>query len=271
MALRVSASQLVGPPVRARRARRAIAGEHPLGAGERRAGGPRGWRGRRPCRAGVQGRRGAGRRRARRTRLRPRLMPASASQMACTWLRTRSSLARSRRGGWTLPDTIRVGRRKKYWSWALTGRAVADDQRRLAGPPGPAGALGVVGRGGRDVAHADHVEAGDVDAELHGRRAEQDRQRRRSGTVCSRSSRSSARTWAVCSRASRPARACGDCLVEVDEELVGSCALGSGPGDPDQVTGGLGAVAGLPAQSRGGDLVADVGAVAGVASPGPAG
>ena len=131
-----------------------------------------------------------------------------------------------------------------------------------AGPPGP---LGVVGGGRRDVPHADNVEAGDVDAELHGGRAEQHRAARRSGIVCSRFSRSAALTCAVCSRASRPARADGDCLVEVDEERIGYLSLGAGAGDADEVPGGRGAVSGLPAQSRRGDLVAGVGPVAGVA------
>ena len=55
-------------------------------------------------------------------------------------------------------------------------RAVGEDQRRLAAAAGPAAALGVVGRRRRHVAQVDDVELGDVDAELHGRRAEEQRQ-----------------------------------------------------------------------------------------------
>ena len=55
-------------------------------------------------------------------------------------------------------------------------RAVGHDQRRLAGASGAPGALRVVGRRRRHVAQVDGIERRDVDAELHGRRAEQDRQ-----------------------------------------------------------------------------------------------
>ena len=56
---------------------------------------------------------------------------------------------------------------------AVAGGAVGGDQGGLAGPSGAAGALRVVRGGGRHVAHGDGVEAGDVDAELHRRRAVQ--------------------------------------------------------------------------------------------------
>ena len=56
-----------------------------------------------------------------------------------------------------------------------------------------------------------------------------------------------------------------NCLVEVDEERVGYLPLGAGAGDADEVPGGRGAVSGLPAECRRGDLVAGVGPVAGVA------
>ena len=57
----------------------------------------------------------------------------------------------------------------------------------------------------------------------------------------------------------------GDCPVEVDEERVGCLPLGAGARDPDEVPGGRGAVAGLPAERRGGDLVAVSTLVVGVA------
>ena len=56
---------------------------------------------------------------------------------------------------------------------AVAGGAVGGDQGGLAGPSRAAGALRVVGGGGRDVPHGDGVEAGDVDAKLHRRRAVQ--------------------------------------------------------------------------------------------------
>ena len=58
----------------------------------------------------------------------------------------------------------------------VAGGAVGEHQRRLAAAAGPAGALRVVGGGGRHVAQPDGVEVGDVDAELHRRRAVEQRQ-----------------------------------------------------------------------------------------------
>jgi hypothetical protein len=54
--------------------------------------------------------------------------------------------------------------------------AVGEDEGGLTAAARPAAALGVVRRGRRDVAHVDDVELGDVDAELHGRGTEQERQ-----------------------------------------------------------------------------------------------
>ena len=56
---------------------------------------------------------------------------------------------------------------------AVAGSAVGGDQRRLARSACAARALRVVGGGGRDVPHGDGVEAGDVHAEFHRRRAVQ--------------------------------------------------------------------------------------------------
>ncbi len=106
----------------------------------------------------------------------PRDRPVSASQTAWTWARTRSSLARSSRGGVTAPATICSGPLEEVLVVRAAGGAVGEDQGRLTAPARATAALGVVGRGRRDVAHVDHVELGDVDAQLHGRRAEEDRQ-----------------------------------------------------------------------------------------------
>ena len=56
------------------------------------------------------------------------------------------------------------------------GRAVGDDQGLLAGATRPAAALRVVGRRGGHVAQVDGIERRDVDAQLHGGRAEHHRQ-----------------------------------------------------------------------------------------------
>ena len=48
------------------------------------------------------------------------------------------------------------------------GRGVGEHQGGLPAATGAAAALGVVRRGGRQVAHVDHHQLGDVDAELHG-------------------------------------------------------------------------------------------------------
>ena len=57
-------------------------------------------------------------------------------------------------------------------------RAVRVHQRRLAATAGPSAALRIVGRGRRHVAHVDHVQLRNVDAQLHRRRTEQQRQLR---------------------------------------------------------------------------------------------
>ena len=56
---------------------------------------------------------------------------------------------------------------------AVAGGAVRGDQGRLAGSSGSPRALGVVRGRGRHVAHGNGVEAGDIDAKLHRRRAVQ--------------------------------------------------------------------------------------------------
>ena len=107
-----------------------------------------------------------------------RSWPVSASQIACTCDLMRSSLARSSRGGATLPPTICVGPPEVVLVVGVAGRAVGDDQRGLPGTAGSPGALRVVRRGGRHVPQADGAEGVDVDAEFHRRRAVQHRQRR---------------------------------------------------------------------------------------------
>src|SRR5262245_4745986 len=54
-------------------------------------------------------------------------------------------------------------------------RAIGDDERRLAATAGAATPLRVVRWRGRHVAQVDDVEAGDIDAQLHRRRAIEDR------------------------------------------------------------------------------------------------
>jgi hypothetical protein len=54
--------------------------------------------------------------------------------------------------------------------------AESQDKGRLPSAPGAAASLRVVGGASGDVPHVNHVEVGDVDAKLHGRRAEEGRQ-----------------------------------------------------------------------------------------------
>ena len=55
-------------------------------------------------------------------------------------------------------------------------RAVGQNQRRLAGSSSPPRALSIIGWRGRHVAQIHRIECRDIDAELHGRRAEKNRQ-----------------------------------------------------------------------------------------------
>lgn len=59
--------------------------------------------------------------------------------------------------------------------WAPSG-AVGIDEGRLSTASGPATALRVIGRGGRNVAEIDEIQLGDVHAQFHRWRAEQQRQ-----------------------------------------------------------------------------------------------
>ena len=122
------------------------------------------------------------RRRGARSASSPALRPVSASQIAWTWARTRSSLARSSCGGATCPETIRSGPAEEVLVVAVPARAERVHERGLPAAPGAAGALGVVGRRRRYVAQVDDVQRGDVDAQLHRRRAEQQRQPARRGS-----------------------------------------------------------------------------------------
>ena len=78
--------------------------------------------------------------------------------------------------GLHLPGDHQVGAVEVVGVVGVAAGAVRDDDRLLPGAARAPGALGVV-RGGRGhVAHRHCVEAGDVDAELHRRRAEQQRE-----------------------------------------------------------------------------------------------
>ena len=103
--------------------------------------------------------------------------PVSPSQIAWTWARTRSSLARSICGGATCPETIRCGPAEEVLVVAVPARANVYTNAGCPLRPARPAALRVVRRRWRDVAEVDDVERGDVDAELHRRRAEQQRQR----------------------------------------------------------------------------------------------
>ena len=77
-------------------------------------------------------------------RRRPGTGPVSASQTAWTWARTRSSLARSSRGGVTAPGDHQVRAAEEILVVRAARGAVGEDQGRLSAPAGPAAPLGVV-------------------------------------------------------------------------------------------------------------------------------
>ena len=138
----------------------------------------------------------------------PARTPASASQIAWTWERSRSSLSRSRRGGVTTPGDHLAGVAEVVLVVAVAGGAVGGDQGGLPGSARAAGALRVVRGGRRDVPHGDGVQAGDVDAELHRRRAVQQLQLAVAELVLALAAQVSGWTWAVCSRATSPDSVC---------------------------------------------------------------
>ena len=96
---------------------------------------------------------------------------------------------------------------------------------------------------------------GDVDAELHRRRAVQHRQLGLAELVLALLPVGCG-TWAVCSRASRPDRVGGDAPVELDEERVDARAVLGWPGYADRVVRAGAPVPGLPADGGGAQLVA---------------
>src|ERR1044072_7456332 len=58
--------------------------------------------------------------------------------------------------------------------WALCG-AVGKDQRRLSAASGPTCALRIIGGSRPDVSKIHGIESGNIDAQFHGRGAEQNR------------------------------------------------------------------------------------------------
>ncbi len=134
-------------------------------------------------------------------------------------------------------------------------RAVGEDQRRLAAATGPPGALGVVGRRGRHVAEVDHVELGDVDAQLHGGRAVEHGQggvaeaqlallaleRRHLGGVLA---------------SLHAHEVTGQVAIEVDKEGVGNDRDVGRAGSAHRIVVRPGPLAGPPAHGRGRYLVA---------------
>ena len=103
-------------------------------------------------------------------------IPASASQTACKWASTRSRFASSSAGGRTTPRTIATRPIEVILVVRALRRAIGHDERGLPRAAGSAAALGIVCRRRRHVAHIDGVQGGDVDAELHRRRTEKNRQ-----------------------------------------------------------------------------------------------
>ena len=126
-------------------------------------------------------------------------------------------------------------------------RAVREHERRLPRPAGPTRALRVVRRRRRDVAQAHRVQARDVDAEFHRRRAVQQRQRALpEGALALLALRGTHLRGVLARR--QAAQLAGHPLVEGAEEGVDAAAGVGVHGLADRVGGGARAVPGGPDQ-----------------------
>ena len=110
--------------------------------------------------------RGQGSAEVRRCRLHPDRVDVRADQVAVPEVDT---------GGRHRPGDHTGGLAVEVLVVGASSRAVGEHQGGLSAASRPAASLRVVGWGGRDVPQVDEVELGDVDAELHGGRAEEER------------------------------------------------------------------------------------------------
>ncbi len=86
------------------------------------------------------------------------------------WARSKTSLARSRRGAHATSHHLRAPA-EKVLVVAVQRPAVGDDEPGLSLATRTAAALRIVGRRGRHVAQVHEIQIGDVHPELHGGRA----------------------------------------------------------------------------------------------------
>ncbi len=135
------------------------------------------------------------------------------------------------------------------------GCAVGKDERGLSAPAGAPAALRVVGRRRRNVAQVDDVQLGDVDAQLHRRRAEQDRQVAGAESLFAVEPVLVRDLGRVFAGLETQQLGC-DGPVELDEVGVGPTTGIRQAGDGDRVVKRLGSVARDPDHRRGRNLVA---------------
>jgi hypothetical protein len=136
----------------------------------------------------------------------------------------------------------------------IAGGAVGEHQGRLTAAARTSAALGIVRRCWGDVAHVDHVELGDVDAELHGRGAEQHRELGGAERVFALNPGLVGNLSGVLARVEALGLE-GDGAVEGLEELIGLSAPLGCVRDADGIMERLGAVARHPAQGGGRNLI----------------
>src|SRR5262249_18745034 len=128
-------------------------------------------------------------------------------------------------------------------------------ERGLPRATGAATALSVVGRRWRDVPHVDHVELGDVDTELHRRRAEENGKLRCTEAVLALLPLVGWYLSGVLARLD-PLPTRGHAAGDVDEVRVRARPVGRGRGHTNRVVVGAGPVARPPAHRRRRKLVA---------------
>ncbi len=133
--------------------------------------------------------------------------------------------------------------------------AIREDQCGLPAPARPAAALRVIGGRGRHVAQVDHVELGDVHAQLHRGRAIEDGQTSLAELALALLAQLVGHLGGVLARL-HAAQVGGDSTVELHEERIRGGGLRRWVGNADGIAEGLTPRASSPAQGRGRYLIA---------------
>ena len=133
--------------------------------------------------------------------------------------------------------------------------AVGEDQRGLAAATGATAALRIVGGRGRDVAQVDGIQILDVNAQLHGGRAEQDGKLGGAKILLALHAQIGGDLGGVFAGRNAPefldARA-----EQFDKEFIGRAARRGGRGHTDAIVIRLGAIADAPDERTGIDAIA---------------